>query len=57
MAKKDKKIDVAYVEARACPTCSAWGNEDPQEFPCTLAKVVVVRANPRVNCKFWRSIK
>lgn len=57
MAKKDKKIDVAYVEARACPTCSAWGNEDPQEFPCTLAKVVVVRANPRVNCKFWRSAK
>jgi hypothetical protein len=51
---RKKEADIEQGE-RSCPTCSEWGNEDPQEFPCALAKVVVKRKRPRTGCKFWRS--
>lgn len=59
MGKKKKKgsTDLNDPASRACPTCTEWGAEDPQEFPCGLAKVVVVRAHPRVNCAVWRGVK
>ena len=57
MGKKKDAIDVNAPATRSCTTCEPWGNEDPQEFPCTLAKVVVVRAHPRINCKHWRAAR
>lgn len=57
MAKRKDSIELEETQQRGCVTCSEWKNEDQHEFPCCLAKVVVVRANPRVNCKFWRASK
>lgn len=57
MGKKDKRIEVTDPEARACPTCSEWGNIDQKEFPCALARVVVKRTAPRVGCRYWRAAK
>lgn len=57
MGKKKDGIDAIKQSDRSCPTCSAWGNEDKVEFPCAFAKVVVVRAHPRENCRFWRAAR
>jgi len=57
MGKKDKRIEVTDPEARACPTCSEWGNIDQKEFPCALARVVVKRTAPRVGCRYWRAAR
>lgn len=54
MGKKKDEIDLNEAAMQSCTTCSEWKNEDPIEYPCFLAKVVVVRANPRLNCKYWR---
>ncbi|MFA5056842.1 MAG: hypothetical protein WC485_01900 [Opitutaceae bacterium] len=55
MAKRKNVIEPEETHQRGCATCSEWKNEDQQEFPCCLAKVVVERARPRTNCSHWRS--
>lgn len=57
MAKKKEAAEINEQEDRGCRSCSEWSNEDPVEFPCALAKVVVARARPRVNCNHWRAAR